>query len=88
MSFGWEGLLRSHSIHSRLEIYNKTHTRQEQETKGRTEMGGGKKWIAVGIYKPLGYESLGEAILHSDEECFAATDPRTSFRIVLPMQRA
>ena len=59
-------------------------------------MGGGKKWIAVGIYRPPGYESLrrgegslrcGEAILCNDEACITAVDPRAGFKIVLTLQR-
>ena len=43
MSFGWDDLLGSHSSRDRLEIYKKTYTKQEQETKGRTKKGKGKK---------------------------------------------
>ena len=50
MSFGWHCLLGSHNNLSRLRI--NTHTRQEQETKGRTKNGWREKWTAAGIYRP------------------------------------
>ena len=49
MSFGWDSLLASHSIRGQLEICKKTHTRQEQETKGCTKNGWREKWTAAGF---------------------------------------
>ena len=69
MSFCWHGLLGSHSSLDQLGIYKKKmHTKQEQETKGRTKTGGGKKMDCHGYLWTSKYESLhrGEGSLCCD----------------------
>ena len=96
MSFGWDDLLGSHSSRGRLEICKKHTPDKSRRQSGAQKRVEGKKWTVAGIYRPPGYESLcrgegslhcGEAILHSDEACFVAADPRTDFKIVLPPKR-
>ena len=58
MSFGWHSLLGSHISYGRLGIYKKRTPDKSRRQKVAQKMGGGKKWTAVGIYRPSKYESL------------------------------
>ena len=51
MSFGWHGLLGSHSSLGRLGICKKRTPDKSRRQRVAQKTGGGKKWTAVGIYR-------------------------------------